>query len=252
MSVRDSLPPEVVLPGETEDLASLAKLDEKILLNELQVRYENNKIYTYVGDILVALNPYKDLGIYGKEYVEKYNDSRRRDHPPHIYAVSDAAYQAMMGTRGNKAHNQCILISGESGAGKTESTKFIINQMMNLCKGNSTLEQQILQVNPLLEAFGNAQTVMNDNSSRFGKYILLKFKRGKVMGAKISEYLLEKSRLTRQGSGEQNFHIFYYMLSSLSAEEKKKYRITNASDYKYISDGAPNLKQKKCQTQKRL
>ncbi|NXU85139.1 MYO3B protein, partial [Xiphorhynchus elegans] len=125
--------------------------------------------------------------------------------------------------------------SGESGAGKTESAKLLLQHIMNLCKGNSQLEQQILQVNPLLEAFGNAQTVMNDNSSRFGKYIQLRFQKNTVQGAKLSEYLLEKSRVVHQDTGERNFHIFYYMFAGLSAEEKEIYGLLDPSLYRYIS-----------------
>ncbi|NXY10186.1 MYO3B protein, partial [Pteruthius melanotis] len=125
--------------------------------------------------------------------------------------------------------------SGESGAGKTESTKLLLQHIMNLCKGNSQLEQRILQVNPLLEAFGNAQTVMNDNSSRFGKYIQLRFQKNTVQGAKLSEYLLEKSRVVQQDTGERNFHIFYYMFAGLSSEQKEMYGLLDPSLYRYIS-----------------
>ncbi|XP_010013774.1 PREDICTED: unconventional myosin-VIIa-like, partial [Nestor notabilis] len=124
---------------------------------------------------------------------------------------------------------------GESGAGKTESTKLLLQHIMNLCKGNSQLEQQILQVNPLLEAFGNAQTAMNDNSSRFGKYIQLRFHKNTVQGAKLSEYLLEKSRVVQQDAGERNFHIFYYMFAGLSSEEKEIYGLLDPSLYRYVS-----------------
>ncbi|XP_017583051.1 PREDICTED: myosin-IIIb-like, partial [Corvus brachyrhynchos] len=128
-----------------------------------------------------------------------------------------------------------FLGSGESGAGKTESTKFLLQHIMNLCKGNLQLEQRILQVNPLLEAFGNAQTVMNDNSSRFGKYIQLRFQKNTVQGAKLSEYLLEKSRVVQQDTGERNFHIFYYMFAGLSSEQKEIYGLLDPSLYRYIS-----------------
>ncbi|KFW87784.1 Myosin-IIIb, partial [Manacus vitellinus] len=136
--------------------------------------------------------------------------------------------------------------SGESGAGKTESAKLLLQQIMNLCKGNSQLEQQILQVNPLLEAFGNAQTVMNDNSSRFGKYIQLRFQKNTVRGAKLSEYLLEKSRVVQQDAGERNFHIFYYMFAGLSSEEKEMYGLLDPSLYRYVSGqfGTQNVAQR--------
>ncbi|KAJ8304543.1 hypothetical protein KUTeg_018126 [Tegillarca granosa] len=158
-------------PGKVEDLATLAKLDDQVLLEELKIRYSNHDIYTYVGDILIAVNPYRDLGIYGNEVSGKYFLEKKSANPPHIFAVADTAYQCIVGYGGRIPTNQCILISGESGAGKTESTKLIIKQIIDLCRGNTQLEQQILQVNPLLEAFGNAQTQMNDNSSRFGKYL---------------------------------------------------------------------------------
>ncbi|XP_072050806.1 LOW QUALITY PROTEIN: myosin-IIIb-like [Amphiura filiformis] len=229
--------------GTTDDLASLSNLDEHTLLAELKHRYDHDKIYTYVGDILVAVNPFRDVGIYTKEFTEKYKNKKRVENPPHIFAVSDACYQAMLtGNAVGGKRNQCVVISGESGAGKTESTKLIIKQLIELCHGKSQLEQQILQVNPLLEAFGNAQTTMNDNSSRFGKYIQLKFKDGQVMGAKISEYLLEKSRVIHQNPGEENFHIFYYMMAGLSPEQQKKYHIGDPAKYKNLNNGPGCLK----------
>ncbi|KAM4879292.1 myosin-IIIb-like [Sylvia borin] len=169
------------------------------------------------------MNPFQPLPIYGREVSGRYRRLQTDVLPPHIFAVASRAYHAMLGRGGGGPRNQCILISGESGAGKTESTKLLLQHIMNLCKGKSQLEQQILQVNPLLEAFGNAQTVMNDNSSRFGKYIQLRFQENTVQGAKLSEYLLEKSRVVQQGTGERNFHIFYYMFAGLSSEQKEMY-----------------------------
>ncbi|XP_006823684.1 unconventional myosin-Ia-like [Saccoglossus kowalevskii] len=157
--------------GQINDLTTLANLDENILLEELRYRYGKDQIYTYVGDILVAINPFRDIGIYDKKYSDLYKHGKKSTLPPHLFAIADSAYQSMMGLLPSRDRNQCIVISGESGAGKTESTKLIIKQIIELCKGNTQLEQQILQVNPLLEAFGNAQTLMNDNSSRFGKYL---------------------------------------------------------------------------------
>ncbi|XP_059159220.1 unconventional myosin-VIIa-like isoform X2 [Physella acuta] len=217
--------------GDVEDLATLASLDENILLEEIAKRYQQNKIYTYVGDILLAVNPFVHLGIYGKTDSQRYKNIKKSSHPPHIYAVADATYQALLGRGGKPPGNQCILISGESGAGKTESTKFIIKQLVELCRGNTQLEQQILQVNPLLEAFGNAQTNLNDNSSRFGKYIQLRFNHGQLASGKISEYLLEKSRVVRQNPGEKNFHIFYYLFSS---KMNKKLNLGSCNSYRYL------------------
>ncbi|BFZ01812.1 hypothetical protein BsWGS_04851 [Bradybaena similaris] len=225
--------------GDVEDLATLAKLDETILLEEIKERYLHNKIYTYVGDILIAVNPFKDIDIYGNHFSALYHNVKRSAYPPHIFAVADAAYQALLGHGGRPPGNQCILISGESGAGKTESTKLIIKQLVDLCRGNTQLEQQILQVNPLLEAFGNAHTNLNDNSSRFGKYIQLRFQSSQLVGAKISEYLLEKSRVVRQNSGEENFHIFYYLFAS---DTNKKLSLGDPSDYRYITHGGNHVK----------
>uniref|UniRef100_A0A672NN88 Unconventional myosin-X-like n=1 Tax=Sinocyclocheilus grahami TaxID=75366 RepID=A0A672NN88_SINGR len=216
-----------------EDLANLSELDEKRLLEVLTGRFTQNLIYTYIGDILVAINPFKYLSIYEKEVSERYKCHEKKSLPPHIFAVADRAYQSMLGRLATGPKNQCIVISGESGAGKTESTKLLLRHIMELCKANSQLEQQILQVNPLLEAFGNAQTVMNDNSSRFGKYIQLRFQNSSVKGAKINEYLLEKSRVVHQDEGEQNFHIFYFMLAGISMEDKEIYGLLDPTHYRF-------------------
>ncbi|XP_026859236.2 myosin-IIIb isoform X2 [Electrophorus electricus] len=218
-----------------EDLASLSDLDEKSLLESLTLRFNQNQIYTYIGDILVAVNPFKYLSLYEKEVSEKYKYHEKSSLPPHIFAVADRAYQSMLGRLGTGPKNQCIVISGESGAGKTESTKLLLRQLVELCRANSQLEQQILQVNPLLEAFGNAQTVMNDNSSRFGKYIQLRFQNSSVKGAKINEYLLEKSRVVHQDEGERNFHIFYCMLAGISPHDKEMYGLLEPTQYRYLN-----------------
>uniref|UniRef100_A0A3B4D9N5 Myosin-IIIb-like n=1 Tax=Pygocentrus nattereri TaxID=42514 RepID=A0A3B4D9N5_PYGNA len=218
-----------------EDLASLSDLDEKSLLESLTGRFSHNHIYTYIGDILVAVNPFKQLPLYEKEVSERYKCREKSSLPPHIFAVADRAYQSMLGRLGTGPKNQCIVISGESGAGKTESTKLLLRQLMELCRANSQLEQQILQVNPLLEAFGNAQTVMNDNSSRFGKYIQLRFQNSSVKGAKINEYLLEKSRVVHQDEGERNFHIFYCMLAGISPQDKEMYGLLDPTQYRYLN-----------------
>nr|XP_029476376.1 myosin-IIIb-like isoform X1 [Oncorhynchus nerka]XP_029476377.1 myosin-IIIb-like isoform X2 [Oncorhynchus nerka] len=218
-----------------EDLAALSDLDEQSLLESLSQRFKQDRIYTYIGDILVAINPFKYLPLYVKEVSERYKYHEKSKLPPHIFAVADRAYQSMMGRLATGPRNQCIVISGESGAGKTESTKLLLRQIMELCRANSQLEQQILQVNPLLEAFGNAQTVMNDNSSRFGKYIQLRFHNSSVKGAKINEYLLEKSRVVHQDEGERNFHIFYCMLAGISPEDKEMYGLLDPTQYRYLN-----------------
>ncbi|XP_014784685.1 myosin-IIIb [Octopus bimaculoides] len=222
--------------GSVGDLTTLSKLDENILLQELKARYEKQLIYTYIGDILIAINPFCKTGLYDKDFVKKYCYAKKSENPPHIFAIADTAYQNMVANNLCSSDNQCILISGESGAGKTESTKLIIKQLMTLCNSRSHLEQQIIQVNPLLESFGNAQTLMNDNSSRFGKYIQLKFIDGQVKGGKISEYLLEKSRVVFQNKGELNFHIFYYIFAGLSEEKKEKLLLKNCDSFRYAEN----------------
>ncbi|XP_069061831.1 myosin-IIIb-like [Pleurodeles waltl] len=218
-----------------EDLAALPELTEAQLLEHLRGRFLEDRIYTYIGDILVAINPFRSLPLYEKSVSDRYRKHEKAALPPHIFAVADRAYQAMGGRLSTGPRNQCIVISGESGAGKTESTKLLLRQLMELCQGTSQLEQQILQVNPLLEAFGNAQTVMNDNSSRFGKYIQLRFHNGAVKGAKINEYLLEKSRVVHQDAGERNFHIFYCMFAGISAADKEMFGLLDPTLYRYIN-----------------
>uniref|UniRef100_A0A673NA96 Myosin-IIIb-like n=1 Tax=Sinocyclocheilus rhinocerous TaxID=307959 RepID=A0A673NA96_9TELE len=203
-----------------DDLVNLEVLDE-VYLDDLELQ-----IYTYVGDILIALNPFQNLNIYSPQFSKLYHGMKRSTNPPHIFATADAAYQSMV----TLSKDQCIIISGESGAGKTESAHLIVQHLTFLGKANNrTLREKILQVNPLVEAFGNACTAINDNSSRFGKYLEMKFTpTGAVMGAKISEYLLEKSRVIKQATGEKNFHIFYYIYAGLYHQDNlKKYRLPN-------------------------
>ncbi|GAB1869950.1 non-specific serine/threonine protein kinase [Camponotus japonicus] len=201
-----------------DDLAALDMLSEEAIVDQLQHRYEQAQIYTYIGDILVAVNPFTNLGLYTGIEQKRYKGQARSDNPPHIFAVADAAYQALLHQR----QNQAIVISGESGAGKTESANLLLKQLVYLSKApNRNLEERILQINPIMEAFGNATTGINANSSRFGKYLdLTMTKGGKVTGARISVYLLEQSRVIAQAEGERNFHIFYYMYDGLEADNR--------------------------------
>uniref|UniRef100_A0A087XQA4 non-specific serine/threonine protein kinase n=1 Tax=Poecilia formosa TaxID=48698 RepID=A0A087XQA4_POEFO len=218
---------------EMDDLATLEVLDENTVTEHLQIRYTRDQIYTYVGDILIAVNPFHKMEIYSPQQTKMYIGAKRTANPPHIFAVADIAYQSMVSYN----TDQCIVISGESGAGKTESAHLLVQQLTILGKANNrTLQEKILLVNSLVEAFGNACTVINDNSSRFGKYLEMKFTSGgTVIGAQISEYLLEKSRVIHQAIGEKNFHIFYYIYSGLADKKKlAHYKLSDSKIPKYL------------------
>ncbi|XP_061181361.1 myosin-IIIa-like [Saccostrea echinata] len=220
-----------------DDLALLSDLTEDALLQELKHRYERNFIYTYLGDILVAINPNRMIPIYGEEAGIRYSKAKQlQDLPPHIYAIACKSYRNLIWGR----VNQAILVSGESGAGKTESTKMTIAQIARMSKSDepTKLAEQIVEINPLLEAFGNAKTTMNDNSSRFGKLIEVMFnKHGKIIGAKVTEHMLEKSRVVHSGYGERSFHVFYYMFAGLSENEFNRYYLNRPEHYRITDPG---------------
>uniref|UniRef100_A0A3B5L6F9 Myosin VIIBa n=1 Tax=Xiphophorus couchianus TaxID=32473 RepID=A0A3B5L6F9_9TELE len=216
-----------------DDMIMLGDLHEAGLLRNLLVRHKEGIIYTYTGSILVAVNPYQLLPIYTTEQVHMYTDRRLGELPPHVFAIADTCFFNM---RRNKK-NQCCVISGESGAGKTESTKLMLQFLAAVSGQHSWIEQQILEANPILE-FGNAKTVRNDNSSRFGKYIDISFsKGGSIEGARVEQYLLEKSRVCRQAPEERNYHIFYYMLMGMAPDQKKILSLGTAAEYKYLTMG---------------
>ncbi|KAM3601771.1 uncharacterized protein V6R79_018656 [Siganus canaliculatus] len=196
-----------------QDFVLLEKYNsEAAFIENLRRRFRENLIYTYIGSVLVSVNPYKELEIYSRQQMERYRGVSFYEISPHIYAVSDNTYRAMRTER----KDQCILISGESGAGKTEASKKILLYYAVTCPAHdrmATLGDCLLQSNPVLEAFGNAKTLRNDNSSRFGKYMDVQFDfRGAPVGGHILNYLLEKSRVVHQNQGERNFHIFYQLL----------------------------------------
>ncbi|MBZ3881329.1 Myosin-7 [Sciurus carolinensis] len=229
-----------------EDMAMLTFLHEPAVLYNLKERYSSWMIYTYSGLFCVTVNPYKWLPVYNAEVVAAYRGKKRSEAPPHIFSISDNAYQYMLTDR----ENQSILITGESGAGKTVNTKRVIQYFAVIAAigdrskkdqnpGKGTLEDQIIQANPALEAFGNAKTVRNDNSSRFGKFIRIHFgATGKLASADIETYLLEKSRVIFQLKAERDYHIFYQILSNKKPELLDMLLITNNPyDYAFISQG---------------
>ncbi|XP_077205445.1 unconventional myosin-VIIb isoform X2 [Paroedura picta] len=217
-----------------EDMIRLGDLNEAGIVHNLLIRYKEHKIYTYTGSILVAVNPYQELPLYTMEQITLYCNKRIGELPPHVFAIADNCYFNM---KRNK-RDQCCVISGESGAGKTESTKLILQFLASVSGQHSWIEQQILEANPILEAFGNAKTIKNDNSSRFGKYLEIHFtQNGVIEGARIEQFLLEKSRVCRQAPEERNYHIFYYMLMGMNLEQKKKLNLGTASEYTYLTMG---------------
>jgi len=213
---------------KVEDMADLTCLNEASVLHNIKDRYFSDLIYTYSGLFCVVVNPYKKLPIYSDKVVNLYRGKKRHEVPPHVYAIADTAFRSMLQDR----DNQSILCTGESGAGKTENTKKVIQYLTSVA-GRSTakgdvpqgkLEVQLLQANPILEAFGNAKTVKNDNSSRFGKFIRINFDNsGFICGANIESYLLEKARMVRQAPEERIFHIFYQLLLGASPEVKNNF-----------------------------
>ncbi|XP_043276757.1 unconventional myosin-IXAa-like isoform X2 [Venturia canescens] len=221
---------------EYPDLCQLPDLNEQTLLDNLRARFLAGNIYTYVGSILIALNPFKFYPIYNPKYVKLYQNRRLgTDIPPHIFAIADAAYHCML----KEKKNQCIVISGESGSGKTESTNFLLHHLTALSqKGShgSGVEQTILSAGPVLEAFGNAKTAHNNNSSRFGKFIQVNYKEnGMVHGAVVQKYLLEKSRIVSQGINERNYHVFYYLLAGANEQERQALHLESCDRYNYLN-----------------
>ena len=235
---------------QTSDMANLTYLNEAAVLYNLKARYGAGLIYTYSGLFCVVINPYRRLPIYTKQVIDKFQGKRRSEMPPHLFSVADNAYRNMLQDR----ENQSMLITGESGAGKTENTKKVISYFASVAagqqkaaeaagtaeKGKATLEDAILRANPVLEAYGNAKTIRNNNSSRFGKFIRIHFgTNGKIAGADIETYLLEKSRVTYQQPGlERNYHIMYWLLCNAYPEYNDKLLVTpDAGLYHFINQG---------------
>uniref|UniRef100_H2RW08 Myosin heavy chain 10 n=1 Tax=Takifugu rubripes TaxID=31033 RepID=H2RW08_TAKRU len=231
--------------SKVEDMAELTCLNEASVLHNLKDRYYSGLIYTYSGLFCVVINPYKNLPIYSENIIEMYRGKKRHEMPPHIYAISESAYRCMLQDR----EDQSILCTGESGAGKTENTKKVIQYLAHVASSHKgrkdhsipvsgELERQLLQANPILESFGNAKTVKNDNSSRFGKFIRINFDvAGYIVGANIETYLLEKSRAIRQAKDERTFHIFYRLLAGAGEHLRTDLLLEGFNSYRFLSNG---------------
>ncbi|MEQ2276852.1 Unconventional myosin-X [Xenotaenia resolanae] len=224
-------------------MSTLAELHEAAIMHNLFLRYQKNNIYTNIGSILAAVNPYKQIaGLYDSTAVDLYSKHQMGELPPHIFAVANECYRCLW-----KRHDsQCVLISGESGAGKTESTKLLLKFLSVMSQNSSgtplserttRVEQALVQSSPIMEAFGNAKTVYNNNSSRFGKFIQLHFSQnGNIQGGCIIDYLLEKNRVVRQNPGERNYHIFYALLAGADKDHRDTYLLSEGPEsYHYLS-----------------
>ncbi|KAG4188866.1 hypothetical protein ERO13_A08G192400v2 [Gossypium hirsutum] len=223
-------------PCGVDDMTKLAYLHEPGVLQNLRSRYDMNEIYTYTGNILIAVNPFRKLPhLYDSHMMAQYKGAAFGELSPHPFAVADAAYRLMI----NEGISQSILVSGESGAGKTESTKLLMQYLAYMggraAAEGRTVEQQVLESNPVLEAFGNAKTVRNNNSSRFGKFVEIQFdRRGRISGAAIRTYLLERSRVCQVSDPERNYHCFY-MLCAAPPEDIQRYKLGNPRTFHYLN-----------------
>ncbi|CAH2327481.1 unconventional myosin-Ie-like [Pelobates cultripes] len=221
-----------------DDMVLLSKITEEAIVDNLKKRYMDDYIFTYIGPVLISINPFKQLPYFTDREIEMYQGAAQYENPPHIYALADNMYRNML----IDGENQCVIISGESGAGKTVAAKYIMGYVSKVSGGGPKVQQVkdiILKSNPLLEAFGNAKTVRNNNSSRFGKYFEIQFSRGgEPDGGKISNFLLEKSRVVNQNAGERNFHIFYQLLEGATAEDRENLGITSPDYYLYLNQSA--------------
>ncbi|CAC5360780.1 unnamed protein product [Mytilus coruscus] len=218
---------------ETDNLKNLSDISEESVLSHIEKRYKDDQIYTKIGDVLLAVNPFKELSVYAKQVSTQYHKTGDLTSlPPHLYSTAEEAYGLMVKDK----TSQCCVISGESGAGKSETCKLLVQHLARVTGSEeANLNSKINQVNPLLEAFGNAQTMINDNSSRFAKFIELMFsQQEKLVGAKLTEFLLEKSRVVYQNEGERNFHIFYWMFSGLTPEEFNLFHLHSVNAHRYV------------------
>ncbi|KAG5673983.1 hypothetical protein PVAND_003979 [Polypedilum vanderplanki] len=229
----DDIFPSCENKSDHDDNCELMFLNEATLLDNIKNRYYKDKIYTYVANILIAVNPYKEIkDLYSKATIKSYNGKSIGEMPPHVYAIADKAIRDMRVLK----VSQSIIVSGESGAGKTESTKYLLRYLCDSVEAAGQIEQKILDSNPILEAFGNAKTIRNNNSSRFGKFIEVHYDtKYQVVGGFISHYLLEKSRICTQSLEERNYHIFYLLCAGAPQSLRDKFHIGKPDDYRYLA-----------------
>ncbi|KAK7866674.1 hypothetical protein R5R35_006058 [Gryllus longicercus] len=221
---------------DVEDNCALMYLNPATLLNNIRLRYKKDKIYTYVANILIAVNPYFEIkDLYSSNTIKKYQGKSLGVLPPHVFAIGDKAFRDMKVLK----QSQSIIVSGESGAGKTESTKYLLRYLCDLWgSAAGPIEQKILDANPIMEAFGNAKTTRNNNSSRFGKFMEVHFdSRCQVVGGYISHYLLEKSRICTQSTDERNYHVFYLLCAGAPEKLRNQLNITKPDDFQYLKNG---------------
>uniref|UniRef100_A0A7S3PR52 Myosin motor domain-containing protein n=1 Tax=Aplanochytrium stocchinoi TaxID=215587 RepID=A0A7S3PR52_9STRA len=220
--------------GAVNDMVLIDHVDENKILDCLENHHKHSEIYTYIGPVLISVNPYQNIkGLYGDSMIKKFVTKKNYENKPHVYAIAETAYRNMV----ENLQNECVVITGESGSGKTEAAKKVMEYvaaMSSKSKEVQRVKARLLESNPLLESFGNAKTVRNDNSSRFGKYMEILFLAGDPAGGNITVYLLEKSRVVRQQEGERNFHIFYELLSDRALS--RNLDLESVGNYNYISD----------------
>ncbi|XP_026141654.1 myosin VIb isoform X1 [Carassius auratus] len=228
-------PAEEDVNKHVEDNCSLMYLNEATLLNNIRVRYSKDLIYTSVANILIAVNPYFDIPkLYSPETIKSYQGRSLGTLPPHVYAIADKAYRDMRVLK----MSQSIVVSGESGAGKTENTKFVLRYLTSSYGTCQDIDERIVEANPLLEAFGNAKTVRNNNSSRFGKFVEIHFnEKNAVVGGFVSHYLLEKSRICMQSAEERNYHIFYRLCAGASEDIRNMLHLNSPENFRYLNRG---------------
>ncbi|XP_074254141.1 unconventional myosin-VI isoform X3 [Saimiri boliviensis] len=233
--INQVFPAEEDSKKDVEDNCSLMYLNEATLLHNIKVRYSKDRIYTYVANILIAVNPYFDIPkIYSSETIKSYQGKSLGTRPPHVFAIADKAFRDMKVLK----MSQSVIISGESGAGKTENTKFVLRYLTESYGTGQDIDDRIVEANPLLEAFGNAKTVRNNNSSRFGKFVEIHFnEKSSVVGGFVSHYLLEKSRICVQGKEERNYHIFYRLCAGASEDIREKLHLSSPDNFRYLNRG---------------